>query len=177
MSENVSFTFLLPKEQKKEFEKKTKAKDMTPSFALRQLINRFLEDDSILVHSPTDFAQKIERQISRLQETQEKELQQRMGQLDLLIQSYRNNLDHSAQVRETSLTEEITRLLEDSKVTHGITYPKTEELLLKHHPHLKTLIEQAKIRGEDPTADAINYLRDKGRVTYSNAKKRLKWVK
>ncbi|MFX0173446.1 MAG: hypothetical protein ACFE9L_16260 [Candidatus Hodarchaeota archaeon] len=177
MPENTTLTFVVSKKLKEEFEAQAKALDMTSSYALRRLMQKFITDSSILVHSPSEITLNLEERLTLIQETQERELAKRMNQLDLIIDKARKHLSFSVNDKTKSLTEEIIDLLSSNSDLKGRTYQHTEKLVLEKHPHLKVLIEEAKKRGEDPVSDAINILRDQGFVDYSIRTKRLKWGK
>lgn len=176
MSKKDTITFIVPEKLKKEFEAQAKALDMTSSYALRYLMQRFIENNSIIVHSPSDITSRLEERLNQLQESQERELAKRMTQLDLIISKARDHLSLAANTQTKSLTEEIIALLKNNAELRGKTYQETERILIENQSHLKILIEEAKKQGEDPIGNAINYLRDTGLATYSNKTKRLKWV-
>ncbi len=176
MPKNTTITFIAPEKLKEEFEAQAKALDMTSSYALRKLMQRFIDDTSILVHSPSDITSRLEKRLNQIQESQERELAKRMNQLDLIISKARDHLSLAANTQTKSLTEEIIALLRNNSELRGKTYQEIEEIFIENQSHLKVLIEDAKKQGEDPIGDAINYLRDTGLATYSNKTKQLKWV-
>jgi hypothetical protein len=177
MPEKETITFIVPLKLKKEFEAQAKALDMTSSYALRQLMQRFIQDNSIIVHSPSDITVRLEERLNQIQESQERELAKRMTQLDLIISKARGHLSLAMDTQTKSLTEEIIELLKNNSELRGKTYQETEKVLIENQSHLRILIEEAKKQGEDPVGDAINYLRDTGLTIYSTKTKRLKWVK
>lgn len=176
MTKNTTITFIVPEKLKEEFEAQAKVLDMTSSYALRKLMQRFIEDTSILVHSPSDITSRLEERLNQIQESQERELAKRMNQLDLIISKARDHLSFATNTQTKSLIEEIIALLKNNAELRGKTYQETERILIENQSHLKILIEDAKKQGEDPIGNAINYLRDTGLATYSNKTKRLRWI-
>ena len=175
MNTKETFTFILPKKLKEEFDETCKANQRQKSSILRQLMALYINNPSVLISSTAEINIQLEERMKSLEHSYEKEMEKLRKQFDSFIVDIGQKFKIEANANQKSLIDEIVTILtEDSKVRKQ-TYPATEKALLNYYPNLESEVLRFKENGQDPTGDAINKCRDSGLVTYSIAKKRLKW--
>lgn len=175
MPQKDTITFILDQKLKQDFDSAANANGMKMSYALRQLMVRFIENPSILSRTPSDISVELENKILDLQRMTKNQIDEQTAKIDLFIDQAAELLGQVSTTQSESLTDLILSILkEDSKVQKQ-TYETTEKAILENYLLLKPKIEQLKSKGENPVGEAIDELRDLGLIKYNRNSRRLKW--
>lgn len=175
MPQKDTITFILDQKLKEDFDSAANANGMKMSYALRQLMVRFIENPTILSRTPSDISVELENKILDLQRTTQKQIDEQTAKIDLFIDQAAELLGQVSTTQSESLTEVILGILKEDSEVQKQTYETIEKAIIKNYAFLKPKIEQSKSKGENPVGDAINELRDLGLVKYNRSTKRLKW--